>query len=552
MLPTQFFDQDIHFAICLFAALVFFAVFWLYFDAWTTSHKNKELVKCGGFLLLALSFLLAGTIVEQSVLGKSLLGSVSSTITLILSGVGYVLIIIGRVVDPVQKKPKLTGLDAAEFSDNSPKKDTSTPAPEANTKKVAAVGLSGLANTSHLILPVGALTIAVLYWRRATAGLERHLKPIAYAFLFLTGYEVLSLASLWNNSTNPNIAKLVVSYSPLWVTTQVLLFISSAILGWWVWRYLTKRFFTQLFMVFTMLTLGIFLITTISFTFLLVNKVQNESISNLQTANNVLGYAINAKKAETLADANVIAENPNIVNAVLIKSNSTLANLTSTFLSKYNVSSLIITTADAQVLLRGQDPADYGDSLSSNALVRRALIGQSSSSINTQNGVLAPVIYINSITPIMGSNNQVIGTVTVGLTIDSAFVDGIKQATGLESAVYAGNVVSATTFVASDGITRMTGVSETNSSILNAVLKNGQDFAGTANILNRQFLTVFSPLKDVNNNVIGMLFIGVPQTSILQTAGHAVELTFLVTAVLLILTTFPAYIISKRIAKQLD
>jgi hypothetical protein len=545
MLPTQFFDQDIHFAICLFAALVFFAVFWLYFDAWTTSHKNKELVKCGGFLLLALSFLLAGTIVEQSVLGKSLLGSVSATIVLIMSGIGYVAIIIGRLIDPIPKKPKLTGLDAAEFSDNPPAK-------EANTKKVAAVGLSGLANISHLILPVSALAIAVLYWRKATTGLERHLKPVALSFLFLTGYETLSLAPLWENSANPNVAKLVAAYSPLWITGQVLLFISSVILGWWVWRYLTRRFFSQLFMVFTTLTLGIFLITTVSFTFLLVNKVQNESISNLQTANSVLSYAINAKKAETLADANVVAENPNIVNAVLIKSNQTLANLTSTFLSKYNVSSLIITTADAQVLLRGQDPADYGDSLSSNALVRQALIGQSSSSINTQNGVLAPLIYINSTTPITNVNNQIVGTVTVGLAIDSAFMDGIKQATGLDSAVYAGNVVSATTFVASDGITRMIGVAETNSSITNTVLKNGRTYAGTASILNRQFLTVFSPLKDVNNNVIGMLFIGTPQSSILQTAGHAVELTFLVTVILLILTIIPAYIISKRIAKQLD
>lgn len=545
MLPTQFFDQDIHFAICLFAALVFFAVFWLYFDAWTTSHKNKELIKCGGFLLLALSFLLAGTIVEQSVLGKSLLGSVSSTIALILSGIGYVLIVIGRLIDPVQKKPKLTGLNAAEFSDNPPITET-------NTKKAAAVGISGLANSAHLVLPVSTLAITLLYWRRATTGLERHLKPIAYAFLFLTGYEVLSLANLWVNSNNPNLAKLVASYSPLWVTDQVLLLISAVILGWWVWRYLTKRFFSQLFMVFTILTIGIFLVTTVSFTFLLVNKVQNESINNLQTANNVLGYAINAKKAETLADANVIAENPNIINAVLTKSNQTLANLTSTFLGKYNVSSLIITTADAQVLLRGQNPADYGDSLSSNALVQRALMGQSSSSINTQSGVLAPLIYLNSATPIYGPNNQVVGTVTVGLTVDSAFVDGIKQATGLDSAVYAGDMVSATTFVAPDGITRMIGVTETNPTVLNNVLKNGKSFAGATSILNRPYLTVFSPLKDVNNNVIGMLFIGIPQTSILQTAGHAVELTFFVTAILLILTIFPAYFISKRIAKQLD
>jgi hypothetical protein len=540
MLSSQFFDQDIHFAICLFAALVFFAVFWLYFDAWTTSRKNKELIKCAGFLLLTLSFLLSGTIVEQSVLGKSLLGSVSQAIATITRGAGYIAIIIGLLSDPLQKKPKNEGLDEAEFSNDT------------DVKKASAVGISGFANSSHLLLPLSVLAIAGLYWHRATTGLERHLKPIALAFLFLTGFEILSLSGLWINSTNPNVSKLVAPFGPLWITEQAFLLIGSVILGLWVWRYLTRRFFSQLFMIFTMLTLGIFLLTTISFTYLLVNNVQNESISNLKTANNVLSYAINAKKAETLADANAIAENPNIINALLAKDNKTLTSLTSSFLSTNNMSSLIITTADAQVMLRAQDPSRYGDSLSSNALVRKALIGQSSSSIDTQTGVLAPLIYIDSATPIIGTNNQVVGSVTAGITINNAFVDGIKQSTGLDSTVYAGNVVSATTFVEPDGITRMIGITETNHSIQNTVLKYGKTFAGSASILNRQFLAVFSPLKDTNGNIIGMLFIGSPQTTILQTAGHAVELTFLITAILLILTIFPAYFISKRLASQLD
>ncbi|HUD81231.1 MAG TPA: hypothetical protein VMR08_01195 [Patescibacteria group bacterium] len=49
-----------------------------------------------------------------------------------------------------------------------------------------------------------------------------------------------------------------------------------------------------------------------------------------------------------------------------------------------------------------------------------------------------------------------------------------------------------------------------------------------------------------------MLFIGIPQTSVLQTAGHAVEMTFFGTAILLILTIIPANLMSKQIARQLD
>src|SRR4051812_1325153 len=100
MLSLQFFSQNAHFAISLFAALVFFAVYWLYFDAWTASRNRKDLFKCGGFLLVAFSFVLRGTLIEQSVLGVSSLGSASDALANFLRVIGYLGIIIGQLVDP--------------------------------------------------------------------------------------------------------------------------------------------------------------------------------------------------------------------------------------------------------------------------------------------------------------------------------------------------------------------------------------------------------------------------------------------------------------------
>jgi len=562
MLPLQFFGQNLHFAINLFAALVFFAVFWLYFDAWTISRSGKELIKSGSFLLLALAFVVHSTVIEQSVLGKSLLGSVSETISTILRIVAYVGIIIGQVIDPLQPKPKLDGLEADQFDPNEPaalvpppqtpasSSEQTPPSTPSQAAGIFAVGT--LAKFSHLLLPAGAIAIAGLYWRRATTGLERHLKPVAIAFMFLSGFEILALASLLRSTTNPILAKWVAAFGPLWIAEQLFLLVGAIILGRWVWRYLTRRFLSQLFMIFTTLTLTVFLVTTISFTFLLVNNVQKESLDNLKTAANVLNYALNAKKAETLANGSAIAENAAIINAVVAHDTKTLTSLTSSFLHDKKQSSLIITTDAGQVLLRAQDPSRYGDSLSSDTLVRRALIGEASSSIISQNGVLAPVIYVNSTTPIRDTSKQIIGTVTVGLVADNAFVDGIKHSTGLDSGIYAGNVRSATTFVAPDGLSRLVGVKDTNTSVQTTVLKQGKTFSGSVSILNRHFLAVYAPLKDVDNTVVGMLFIGAPQTSILQTAGHSVELTFVVTAVLLLLAIIPAYLISRYLAKQLE
>jgi hypothetical protein len=545
MLPLQFFGQNIHFAISLFAALVFFAVFWLYFDAWTSSREKHALLKCVGFLLVSLSFVAQSTIIEQSILGHSLLGNITETLATTLCIVGFGVIISGKVTNPLQEKPKSEGLNEADFVDSADE-------PASVPKKAAAVGLGSVANASHLLLPVGAGAIAWLYWRRATTGLERHLKPVAIAFGFITAYQLVSVANLWRDSDNPQIAKLVASFGPVWIVEQLLLLAGVVVLGWWVWRYLTLRFFSQLFMIFTSLTLTIFLLTTVSFTFLLAGDVQRESLNNLQTAANVLQYAFNGKKTETLANASAVADNPNVMAATIAKDTKQLTSLTSDFLHDKKQSSLIITSSGGQVLLRAEDPDRYGDSLSSDTLVRRALIGEASSSIRTRNGVLAPLIYIDSATPIRDTSGEIVGTVTVGIVVDNAFIDGIKHSTGLDSAVYAGNIRSATTFLAPDGVSRQIGVKDVNTGAQAEVLKKGHNFKGTVSVLNSHFLGVYQPLKDADNTIVGMIFIGEPQTSVLKTAGHSIELTFVVTALLLILAIAPAYLVAKYLQNQLD
>jgi len=542
MLPIQFFGQNIHFVINLFAALVFFATFWLYFDAWTAKRDFKELIKWLGFLLLAMSYLVESTMIEQSVLGSSLsIGKVSEMLAAILGLLGLTAIILGQLVDPLQKKPELAGLEKEAFVKK-----------KSNKKTLPAIAVTSITNPLHWLPPVGVMIIAVLYWRRATTGLERHLKPMAIAFGLLFISKLLALASLWRGTDNPTISKLVVAFGPLWIAELVFLLAGMLVLGHWVWKYLTRRFMSQLFMIFTSMTLVIFVLTTVSFSYLLVNNVQKAALNNLGTAASVLNYALSSKQAETLANTQTIAENMSIINAVASKDHKSLVSLTANFLHDKQQSSLVITSNAGQVLLRAENPDRYGDSLSSNSLIRRALIGQSSSGVSTQDGVLAPLIYIRSATPIRDSSNQIIGSAVGSLVIDNAFVDGIKQATGLDSSIYAGNVRSATTFVAPDGLSRWIGVKETNSVVQSTVLKKDQTFKGALSIQNRQYLVVYAPLKDINNNVIGMLFVGKPQMEILKAAGRSVELTFVVSAILLLSSIIPAYLISKYLARQLD
>jgi len=546
MLPLQFFGQNIHFAINIFAALVFFAVFWLYFDAWTNKKDKKELFKWLGALLISISYLVHATLIEQSVLGSSIFGNTSETVSVIIRFIGYVGLILGQIFDPLQKEPEVTGITSDEFTSDQ------KPAAEESKKGAQAVGVVSKVFGLVFAVPVAAFAVGLFYLRRSTKGLERHLRPVAVSFLLLASSELVSLASQLRSTSNPQLYNLVKAFGAAWMVEHVLLLVGVIVLGRWVWKYLIKRFLSQLFMIFIVVTLSVFLLTTVSFTYLLTHSVQNNSLDNLETATNVLGYALDSKKAETKANAETIAQNPKVIQAISSKDHAGLSALTTNFLGDKKESSLIITTSSAQVLLRAEDSDRWNDSISSDPLVRKALIGQTSSTIISAQGVLAPVISIKSAVPVRDSSNTIIGTVTAAVVIDNGLVDGIKNSTGLDSAIYSDNVLSATTFVAPDGKTRQVGVKQTNKAVAEQVLSKGHLYKGSLGILNRQFLAVYAPLKDVNNNVIGMLFIGQPQSSVLKTAGHSIELTFLVAACLIILSVVPAYLTSRYLSYQLE
>ena len=138
-----------------------------------------------------------------------------------------------------------------------------------------------------------------------------------------------------------------------------------------------------------------------------------------------------------------------------------------------------------------------------------------------------------------------------GTLIDNAFVDGLKNATGLETSIYADNQISATTLVSVDNKSRLIGIKEEDPKIKTQVLDKAESYTGSIDIINTPYFATYLPLLDVDDNPVGMLFVGKPQTEVLALAGQAIELTYLVVIALLILSLVPAYFVSRAIVKQL-
>jgi hypothetical protein len=415
MLLNQFILVDVHFVLSLIAALVFFAIAWLYFDA-----KERSLFI--GFIFLAISFVAEAVIIDQALLASPVLGTgVATLVKNLFRIVGYLVLIITQFSIPLQPVPGAkNGL-------------------KESVQAVIAAPTIQSAIYAAFVLPFLAAAAGVLYLRRATIGLENHLKPVALGFFFLSISELFGLSVLFRNTNNINLLNIVGPFGIFWIFEHFFLLIAILIFGKWVWGYLLKRFDSQLFIIFTTTSLIIFLTTTLFFTYATLKNLTNEAYDSIKTDSGVLNYSIESKKGELLASAEVIAQNPNLPAAIAAADKKALSTITSVTLVAKKESSLIITGSSGEILFKAENPDSSGGSLSGNALIKRALGGTEVSGVSTIDGVTAPVVVVSAAVPVQ-NGTAIAGTVLIGYDIDNAFADGIKTATGLDASIYAGNV----------------------------------------------------------------------------------------------------------------
>ncbi len=538
MLTTQFLLENFHFALNLFAALVFFAVGWLYLDAYFAAKPKRELIKIAGLFILSFAFLISSTYIEQTILADSLFNTnlifYSATLFKIL---GYLLVGAGLIIEPIQKRPVY---DKAQ----------SNPEEKAQVFLVSGAFFAlSLKAFGIIFVPITSLLVFLLLLKRATIGLEKHLRPMAIGFLFIVLSDFFGLYKLFQNTNSIFIYKIVQPFGALWILSQIALFLGTVVLAIWVFSYLLRRIQTQVFMIFNISVLIIFLVTTVSFTFLLLNNLRDNALSHLGTDVNVVKYAISSKQSETLSDAELVAQTPGIQTAIAQNESSILKTIVVSNLVSRRESFLVILASTGAVLARGEDSEKIGDSLSNDPMFELAMRGQNASSVVSTDGALAPVVSIRSAAPVKDGKN-IIGVVMLGTNIDNAFVDGLKKSTGLNVSVYGGNILSATTFVAADGKTRIVGVKEDNNKIVKTVLNDNKNYSGGVSVLNVPYFAAYAPLDDLNNNPVGMLFVGQEQVSVIRAASKSIEYTFLISVLFILISVLPSYLVAKFISEQ--
>jgi methyl-accepting chemotaxis protein len=202
--------------------------------------------------------------------------------------------------------------------------------------------------------------------------------------------------------------------------------------------------------------------------------------------------------------AHQFAVRPDVVEAVRKSDAAYVQKAAKEFLRGGGINVLTIADTHGKVIGRGHSDK-AGDSVLNQVNVKKALqAGEASSGV--EEGTVVK-FSMRAGQPIK-FEDRIIGSVTSGvdLSSDTRFVDRVKEMIGVECTIFHGATRASTTIVREGK--RAIGTQMDNMNVIETVLKKGLPFHDISRTLDREYDSAYWPLRDLESNVVGMLFIG--------------------------------------------
>lgn len=387
---------------------------------------------------------------------------------------------------------------------------------------------------------IGFLTgIVILQYRRyknaTKKSRNKEAKKTIYpviAFLFLLIREIAVILHRLPESNIVFIRKLTLEYSLPWEIAVVSTFLAFLFLAIWSWDFIKIRSFLRTYVVLISTVIFVATLGFLIFTFLIFQIIEKNNFDLMLQGAETESIIMDDRANTALFISRIIASDDNLItniksgnyNGLIEQSEDFLANTDVDILRIYNVFGEVI-ASPTDIRDRGEVFAD--DSLLTFSLIERRLI----KSFGTYPGILTDFLITRGIHPII-SNNAVIGAVEVGYKFDNAFVDFSKDTTNLDVTIYTDNKISATTIKALDGVSRFIGSEETDPTIIENVLSNGQRYSSTVERFDEVYYSAFTPVRDINGVVIGMISVGTPTFSLIEDTRQQLITTFIFVTVI--------------------
>lgn len=514
------FFYSFHFIVSIWGAIVFLGAAVVHFDAWRL-NKSKR-----GILIRALGFAIFGF--GLAAYAESLTVEGLLAVSQVFAIVGLILITATLLAEPLSIS--------------------------SHKEKVGAIILSK--STSLALFPISAVIsffVGVIYWRRKTNEFEKYGKIISLSFMCFSITEIINFLPYWSKSDNPFVSKVLGDFGLAWITGHVFEFLGIAFLALFIWKLVRSRPRAQIFITMITIIFTSFIFVVIMFMFFLNKAFETNVNMYLEENNKIVQYFLKSEQTKAIAQAQAVAGDSGIQNALQTGDKTLVRSRAEKLFTLQNATTLVVATSSGEVIVRVEDMERTGQKLSDGFAIKQALNGKATSTFVYQQNIPISQITVEASVPIMLSDsNKVVGVVIFGFPIDTAYVDNIKEASGLDVTFFGKNQRIATTFLAGDGETRAVGTFETNQSVIQKVLKDGEGYFIAETILGRPFYGNYLPIKAADGEIVGMLFVGEPQDSLVSTVTHTVDVTVLGSLIVFAISLLPVYYIARQIERNLQ
>ena len=496
-MSLAFYLNNAHFAIELLGAVVFLAAAWLTLDSYKIRKDFSTLIRVIGFAFCAIAQVLFAANVGND----------------LLSYVAYILYVLG-----------LLGVASSFFKRN-------------NLQVQAVVvipSFSMFQGYLHGAVAVLMAMIAFASFRQYKKEFNKTWIPFSIGF-FLCGLGAICGAFVFGNQA-----------SPMFIAENIFSLVGFAFLADWVWQFLQLRVRESLILIFISAALLLSTVVTLAFSTILIGQVAAQTDANLLIDVKVLDLQIRGLKEQSVAKTALIAHDPALNTAITKNDFPALETIAEQMMETYGLGFVTITDKDGSVLVRAHALSRRGDSLLGERAFEEAFRGNTFVTIEE-----SPVekLSIRAGAPIL-EKGKPIGVVIAGYPLDNALVDSVKRLTGLDMLIYSGTSATAASAFASDGRTRLTGVSVTDPNVRGPVMTEGKSVNVRAEFFGRGYRASYLPLKNGDEKVIGMLSAAKPEQDILDVENSTNRLTLVTVVLIMLLLAWPIYLFTKRLSSE--
>lgn len=363
---------------------------------------------------------------------------------------------------------------------------------------------------------------------------------LGYVFLFIRGialilYRVPELdVDIFHS--------FVLNSDAVWQISYLTALFGFIFLGIWAWNFIKIRFFLRVYVVFlvigiVMASLGSLLVLFLNFRIVEINTLQQLD-DHVETINVIM--------QDRLSTADFISRFFSSHNDLILvaKENDKelLEKRTTEFLEDAELDIIRIYDTTGTIIASPDNPNEIGRTFEADPQLQIVFEEEVQVvSFDTTYDVLSPIIIARSLYPLR-SGGKLTGVIEVGYKFDSAFVDFLGRETTFDVSIYTGAVRSATTITYGENNSRWIGSLEANTDALEKVLGKGENFQGLTSGLEFLYYSGFSPIRDSEDLVIGMVAVSSSTYELFEDTRQQLVTSFLLVASVSLLPTLLGYI----------